>query len=94
MEDYLTHADWYRQELLAQNLPKDFDVDAALKTQINALLTYRGYIKFLATDLKHEPSRQGLSKTKVKGMNEVVAKRMIVRGAVSFRPHPEQGVLC
>ncbi|KAL1304351.1 hypothetical protein AAFC00_000749 [Neodothiora populina] len=81
LTEYLENAQWYRDQLLQQHLPKGFDVDVALKEQINTLLTYRGYIKFLATDLKYEPSRQGLSKSKVKKMNETVAKRMIVRGA-------------
>ncbi|KAG9234019.1 Pyoverdine/dityrosine biosynthesis protein-domain-containing protein [Amylocarpus encephaloides] len=80
LETYLANASWYRNELVKNNLPKDFDVKQELK-QINTLMTYRGYIKFLATDLKHEQSRQGKSKSQVKKMNEKVAKRMIERGA-------------
>ncbi|RDW91637.1 hypothetical protein BP5796_02802 [Coleophoma crateriformis] len=80
-EDYLEHAAWYRSEVISKNLPKDFDVNLEIKHQINSLLTYRGYIKFLATDLKHEPSRQGKTNSQVKKMNEKVAKKMIHRGA-------------
>ncbi|RDW60624.1 hypothetical protein BP6252_12007 [Coleophoma cylindrospora] len=80
-EDYLEHAAWYRSEVISKNIPEDFDVNLEIKYHINSLLTYRGYIKFLETDLRHEPSRQGKTKSQVKKMNEKVAKRMIYRGA-------------
>lgn len=89
LEEYLANASWYRSEMVAKYLPKDFDVGHELRHQINSLMTYRGYIKFLATDLAHEPTRQGKTKTQVKKMNEKVAKRMIERGAVSESPSPQ-----
>lgn len=79
---YLSLANWYR-EMVIQHLPEDFDINLEL-TKIDSLMTYRGYLKFLLTDLKYKPSHQGLSKSKIKVMNEDIAKRMIRRGAVSY----------
>ncbi|CAG8983749.1 hypothetical protein HYALB_00009845 [Hymenoscyphus albidus] len=81
LEVYLENADWYRSTMVGRHLNKDFDVSHELKHHINALMTYRGYIKFLGVDLAHEPSRQGKSKSQVKKMNEKTAKKMIERGA-------------
>ena len=83
VEEYVSRASWYRDQMVTKFLPSDFDVSVELKQNVNALRTYRGYIKFLETDLRDEPTRQGLSKSKVKKMNEVVAKKMIRRGTVS-----------
>lgn len=81
LPQYLSRASWYR-EMVIQQLPEDFDIGVEL-TKIDSLMTYRGYLKFLLTDLKYKASYEGLSKSKVKGMNEEVAKKMIKRGAVS-----------
>lgn len=83
LEEYVTYAPMYRDRMAQEYMPKDFEVSKELESNPNALMTYRGYIKFLQMDLKHEETRQGLSGKQVKKMNEAVAKRMIERGAVS-----------
>lgn len=83
LDEYFQTAQWYREELTRRYLPEGFDVNSEMKTKEDMVLTYRGYIKFLTTDLKHEQQRQGLSNSKIKTMNELVAKQMIRRGAVS-----------
>jgi pyoverdine/dityrosine biosynthesis protein Dit1/alpha-ketoglutarate-dependent taurine dioxygenase len=80
IEEYKQSSKFYRERLIEEHLPKDFDVSVYLKTNPSALLTYCGYIKFLETDLKYEETRQGYSKKAIKRMNEGVAKRMITRG--------------
>jgi len=47
-------------------------------------MTYRGYIKFLETDRAHKQSRIGCSRKSVKRLNGVIAKKMIIRGTVSY----------
>ncbi|CAM5999994.1 unnamed protein product [Sphagnum balticum] len=80
IEEYKQSSKFYREKLIEEHLPKDFDVSVHLKNDPSALLTYCGYIKFLETDLKYEETRQGHSKKAIKRMNEDVAKRMIRRG--------------
>jgi pyoverdine/dityrosine biosynthesis protein Dit1 len=81
-EDYKQTSSWYREKLVKEHLPKDFDPQVHLSRNPSALMTYCGYIKFLETDLMYEESRQGCSKKKVKKMNQGVARRMIKRGTV------------
>lgn len=82
VDEYVQNASWYRNEMVKKYLPTGFNVRVELKTNINALMTYRGYLKFLQTDLRYEKSRQRQSGKQVKKMNEAVAKLMIARGAV------------
>lgn len=80
LEEYLAMAGLYR-EMAIQHLPEDFDLSSELQ-KVDPLMTYRGYVKFLSTDLRHKVSYQGFSKSKIKGLNEDIAKRMIERGTV------------
>lgn len=49
--------------------------------------TYRGYIKFLETDLQNVyPVGEGRSKSKYKRGIEYIAKQMLMRGDVSLTP--------
>lgn len=82
MDEYVLKAPWYREQIMNKYLPVNFDVGAELIDDKNSLMTYRGYIKFLGADLKHSEDRQGLSRSQVKRMNEMTAKKMIVRGKV------------
>ena len=56
-----------------------------LDRDASALITYRGYLKFLKTDIKYAKDREGVSKNTVKRMNSDIAKKMICRGTVCFR---------
>jgi hypothetical protein len=47
LEEYVSKAAWYRQNILEKHLPKDFNVSTELRENINSMMTYRGYIKFL-----------------------------------------------
>jgi hypothetical protein len=80
LQEYLAMAGLYR-EIVIQYLPEGFDLNSELQ-KVDPLLTYRGYLKFLLTDLRHKVSYQGLSKSKIKSFNENIAKQMIERGAV------------
>ena len=77
-EEYLEAAPSFRDEILTRYLPKDFDTDAYIANDVNATLTYRGYIKFLEIDLAHQLVNE--TKSQMKKVYESTAKRMIVRG--------------
>ncbi|PBP16616.1 hypothetical protein BUE80_DR012495 [Diplocarpon rosae] len=80
LDEYLATAGMYRDQLVASHTPAGFDVKTHLEQDPSALMTYRGYIKFLETDLAYAEGREGLSKKGRKKLNEIVAKKMIVRG--------------
>ncbi|KAH8657482.1 Pyoverdine/dityrosine biosynthesis protein-domain-containing protein [Tricladium varicosporioides] len=80
VEEYVQSAGSIRNKLVDDHIPVGFDVRAHLQKDISALMTYRGYLKFLKTDLKYAEGREGASKNNVKRMNSDVAKKMIVRG--------------
>ncbi|EAW12213.1 isocyanide synthase family protein [Aspergillus clavatus NRRL 1] len=61
-------------------LPSGYDFDADLKKDPNALLTYRGYIKFLISDLATFFKERKMSKSAVKKHCSAVARGMIERG--------------
>lgn len=75
---YLEKAHEFRS-LLEANGPVDFDVVDAIANDPDILRTYRGYRKFLETDL----SRGGRSKSQQGRQIGEVAKAMITRGKVS-----------
>ncbi|KAH6671279.1 Pyoverdine/dityrosine biosynthesis protein-domain-containing protein [Halenospora varia] len=80
VEEYVQSAASIRKKLVADHIPTGFDVKEHLKRDTSALMTYRGYLKFLRTDLKYAEGRKGASKNTVKRMNSDVAKKMIIRG--------------
>ncbi|KAB8542088.1 hypothetical protein FH972_025551 [Carpinus fangiana] len=79
-DSYLANASSYRQTLLDKYSPAGFDPDVFIKQDADALLTYRGYIKFLEKDLEHAPHLSTLSKTQRAKHHENTAKHMIIRG--------------
>ncbi|SLM34376.1 Pyoverdine biosynthesis [Lasallia pustulata] len=95
-EDYLRDASSFRDSLIKQYLPVDFD-PAQITNDADTCLTYRGYIKFLETDLADNVSpldTERKSKAQTKRHHEDVAKGMISRGkafansiAVKFPAH-------
>ena len=83
--EYLKDAPLFRNEMLARYLPDNFDPATIVAEDADTTCTYRGYIKFLETDLAHRVF-EGDVKTKgqFKKENEDIARRMIVRGKVSI----------
>ena len=79
-EIYLEQAPRYRQLLVDRYSSPGFDADQFIKASKDALLTYRGYIKFLEKDLEHDPVLAASSNRKKE--SEKIAKAMIVRGKV------------
>ncbi|KAL8641518.1 MAG: hypothetical protein Q9228_001681 [Teloschistes exilis] len=77
-EEYLRDAPQFRDDLLERYLPKNFDVDAQIAKDASTTLTYRGYIKFLETDLATQGEWE--TKAQMKKQCEAVARKMIVRG--------------
>jgi pyoverdine/dityrosine biosynthesis protein Dit1 len=82
---YVQSVPFYREVLFEEFGPRDWDVSAAIKTDKDILLTYRGYLKFLSKDLESSDvvfqSTNG-SKKQMKKIIEVFARRMLVRGKV------------
>ncbi|MCJ1399865.1 hypothetical protein MMC11_003068 [Xylographa trunciseda] len=82
-DEYMTHASCYRRELIAKFGDPNFDVRRQIKDDKDTCMTYRGYLKFLAVDLKRCSSTE-VTSTKAKFKNHVkdVATAMIVRGKI------------
>jgi len=85
--EYLRAAPRFRDELYRTYIPHNFDVDTYIANEKDALLTYRGYLKFLEIDLEESngPSCENMSKAQKKKSLENVAKMMIQRGKVSTK---------
>ena len=83
-EDYLRNASKYRDEIIRKYLPVDFDPVAFIAKDFDATCTFRGYIKFLETDLADNTFEGKLeTKSQIKRHHEYVARSMIVRGKAS-----------
>lgn len=81
---YVANATTFRMALLNKFGQSDFDVKLKLSEDEDTCLTYRGYIKFLMTDLQDVyPLGPERSKSKFKRGIEQVAKQMLYRGDVS-----------
>lgn len=87
-EAYLQEVPRYRNTLIQRYLPTGFDPVAQIATDPDTTCTYRGYIKFLETDLADSSvMTEAKTKAQVKNKLEDVAKQMIVRGKVGcFQP--------
>lgn len=82
-EAYLKDAPSFRDGLYKQYLPENFDPEVQIANDADMTLTYRGYIKFLETDLANSnPESEQKSKAQHKRYREEVAKSMIGRGKV------------
>ena len=83
-ERYLETVDDCRKELAAQFGNADEAVAQMIKEDPDTLLTYRGFIRFLETDLKYSPIiKKGISGTQYRKAVKEVAKGMMNR-AESF----------
>lgn len=80
---YVANASNFRRALLNSFGYANWEWGKAIKNE-DVCLTYRGYIKFLETDLKDVfPLANGRSKKKYRRGLEYIAKEMLARGHVS-----------
>lgn len=81
---YVTNATNFRLALLNSFSKRDYDVDLKIADHEDTCLTYRGYLKFLETDLQTMyPINEERSKKKYKKGLGYIAKQMLFRGDVS-----------
>ena len=88
--DYIRDAPTIRDEIYRRYIPQNFDVDAHIAGDRDAMLTYCGYLKFLEVDLEKGSSIPGsMTKAQAKKCQEQIAKNMIRRGKVNdYSPLP------
>ena len=79
-EEYASRTGKLKEDLFASYLPPGYDFDKDIKEDNNALLTYRGYIRFLDSDLATFFRDKGMSKSAAKKHSSKVAREMIKRG--------------
>ncbi|KAI1077747.1 Pyoverdine/dityrosine biosynthesis protein-domain-containing protein [Whalleya microplaca] len=78
---YVANATNFRHALLKQFSRPEYNVSSRISEDEDTCLTYRGYIKFLETDLQNVyPIGEGRSKKKYKKGVEYIAKQMLMRG--------------
>jgi pyoverdine/dityrosine biosynthesis protein Dit1 len=93
---YVSNATNFRRALLHNFGRNGWDPAAEIEKGQDVCMTYRGYIKFLETDLRHVyPIGNDRSKSKFKSGMEYIAKQMLIRGEVSRQIASELGgTLC
>ena len=79
-EEYASRIGKLKELLFASFLPSGYDFDKDIKEDNNALLTYRGYIKFLEVDLATLFRDKGMSRSATRKHSSKVAREMIKRG--------------
>lgn len=79
-EEFASRIGKLKERLFVSFLPPGYSFDEDIKMDHNALLTYRGYIKFLESDLAVFFREQGMSKSGAKKHSSKVARGMIERG--------------
>lgn len=80
---YISNATNFRHALLAQHGDANFDASAKIHADEDTCLTYRGYIKFLSTDLEDVyPVGPERTKSQYKKGIEYIAQQMLFRGDV------------
>lgn len=85
---YVTNATNFRLALLNSFSKRDYDVDLKIADHEDTCLTYRGYLKFLETDLQTiYPITEERSRKKYKKGLGYIAKQMLFRGDVSISRH-------
>ncbi|KFG84222.1 hypothetical protein MANI_006393 [Metarhizium anisopliae] len=78
---YVANATNFRLGLLGLFKSQDWDVNDRIANEEDVRMTYRGYIKFLNTDLEGKyPVGGDFTKTKFKKGTERIAKQMLIRG--------------
>lgn len=92
---YTTNATNFRLAILTSFGKRDFNVNEKIADDEDTCLTYRGYIKFLETDLKTVfPVGETRSKNKYKKGVSYIAKQMLFRGDVSLLIHKPNHARC
>lgn len=85
---YVANASNFRFALITQHANPKFDASAKIRENEDVCQTYRGYIKFLATDLRTVyPVSETRTKSKFKQGVEYIAKQMLARGDVCNNPN-------
>lgn len=79
-QEYAKRVGDFKERLFKSYLPAGYDFDDDIKKDQNALLTYRGYIKFLSVDLATYFKSKGLSKSAIRKHSSKIARGMIERG--------------
>jgi pyoverdine/dityrosine biosynthesis protein Dit1 len=83
---YVANASNFRRALLNDFSDPNWEWKDVSQNE-DVCLTYRGYIKFLETDLQYVyPQGPDRTKTKYKKGIEYIAKQMLARGHVSIQP--------
>lgn len=78
---YVANATKFRSTLVSKYERDDWDPSKEISESEDTCLTYRGYIKFLQTDLKHVyPVGEARSNNGYKSGIEYIAKQMLKRG--------------
>lgn len=75
-----TSEGFHRHELIARFAKSSFDWRRAIRDSRDVGLTYKGYLKFLAEDMRHQPQMEGLTGKRYKGAIEAIAQKMIING--------------
>ena len=79
-EEYASRVRELRERLFVSFLPPGYDFDEDIHKDHNALLTYRGYMKFLESDLAIFFREKGMGKSAARKHSSKVARGMIERG--------------
>lgn len=80
---YVANASNFRRALLNTFMRPDWEWSEVRRSE-DVCATYRGYIKFLETDLEHVfPQGEDRSKSRFKRGVEYIARQMLARGDVS-----------
>ncbi|KAH8130836.1 Clavaminate synthase-like protein [Trichoderma asperelloides] len=83
---YVANATNFRIALINNFRSKDWDVNEKITSDEDICLTYRGYLKFLQTDLADTyPISETFTKSKYKKGIESIAKQMLIRGQAFAR---------
>ena len=78
--DYASRVGKLKDRIFSEFLPAGYDFDEEIKSNKNALMTYRGYMKFLESDLATFFKEKSMSKSGAKKHGSKVARGMIERG--------------
>ena len=79
-EEYASRVGELKERLFDSFLPSGYNFDEDIRRDHNALSTYRGYIKFLESDLATFFREKGMGKSAAKKHSSKVARGMIERG--------------
>jgi pyoverdine/dityrosine biosynthesis protein Dit1 len=80
---YVANATNFRRSLLNKFGKEDHDIDSEIQQKPDTLMTYRGYCRFLESDLQYIfPLQSGRTSNGYKRSVKFLAKEMLIRGFV------------